>query len=425
MGYRRFIACAGVTLFGVGCSAAAGNSSVPSRGSTGAAAGSTALDPGLGQGSGGTGLIDTGSGDTGSGGMPTNPNGDTCATSSAAATLIKQPVDIILVLDNSGSMADELEAVEQNINLNFANILQKSGVDYRVILISRHRRDVRAASGESSTSVCVTSPLSGLMTCPAPKPVNSDHFFQYSIKIESTDSFDQILATYNQRDQKFDLTQVGWSEWLRPGAKKVFLEMTDDNAALPVDTFLQKLTALVPSQFGSDAAHPTFVWHSIIGIQQKAPATTPYQPDEPIQNATCTGGGDTVANAGQSYQDLSKRTGGLRFPICAFASYDTVFTAIANDVVVKAQLSCDFDIPAAPDGQALDLSKVAVAYTQGGATTPTQFGQAKTVADCQANAFYIENNHIYLCPDTCDVVKADGGAKVDVLFTCESTIIVK
>ncbi|MEO7038144.1 MAG: hypothetical protein ABI548_29515 [Polyangiaceae bacterium] len=55
---------------------------------------------------------------------------------------------------------------------------------------------------------------------------------------------------------------------------------------------------------------------------------------------------------------------------------------------------------------------------------PTQFGQAPSVAACQPEAFYIQNNHIYLCPDTCTTVKADGGAKVDVLFTCASTIIV-
>src|SRR5450432_655058 len=419
MALRGLTICAGVILFVAGCSASGAGSGSGVRPSTDTAGSATNIDPSNGAGTGGAGSINT---SDGTGGIP-GP-GDTCATTSATATLIKEPVDIILVLDNSGSMADELQAVEDNINQNFATILQQSGVDYRVILLSRHRRDVRAASGESSTSICVTAPLSGLAMCPAPLPVFSDHFFQYSIKIESTDSFDQIVATYNMRDQKFDLTEIGWSEWLRPGAKKVFLEMTDDNAAEPVDTFLQKLTALAPAQFGSDAAHPNFVFHSIIGIQQKSPVTAPYLPDEPIQMATCTGGGDTVANAGLSYQDLSKRTGGLRFPICEFASYDTVFTTIANDVIVKAQLACDFDIPSPPVGQDLDLSKVAVAYTKGGDTMPSQFGQAPTSAACQADAFYIENNHIYLCPDTCATVKADGGAKVDVLFTCASTIIV-
>ncbi len=423
MGYRHLLIGAGLVVLGVGgCSAAqpgAGSTNRDSQGGSTSSAGAVNdIDPSNGLGGGGMGSIAT------SNGGLTGSNPDTCATASATPTLIKEPVDIILVLDNSGSMADELDAVEKNINLNFATILQQSGVDYRVILISRHRRDVRAASGESSTSICVSAPLSGLAVCPGPKPVNSERFYQYSIKIESTDSFDQILATYGMRDAKFDLTQIGWSEWLRPGAKKVFLEMTDDNAVLPVDTFVQKLAQLAPAQFGSDPAHPTFVWHSIIGIQEKAPPATPYQPDEPIQTATCKGGGDTVANAGLFYQDLSKRTGGLRFPICEFASYDTVFKTIANDVVVKSQLACDFDIPTPSDGKELDLTKVAVAYTKAGMGEPIQFGQAPTSAACQPNAFYIASNHIYLCPDTCQTVKADNSAKVDVLFTCQSTIIV-
>ncbi|MEO6603566.1 MAG: hypothetical protein ABIQ16_27025 [Polyangiaceae bacterium] len=422
MQYRDFIVWAGVVVLTAGCSAAQPGTGSPARSSTGGASSGgadTALDPNQNLTAGSTGNIDTNNG-----GMPgMNPNEPTCASTSATPMITKEPVDIILVLDNSGSMADELDAVEKNINVNFATILQQSGVDYRVILISRHRKDVRAASGESSTSICVSAPLSGLPTCPGPKPVNSERFFQYSIKIESSDSFDQILATYNLRDAKFDLTKLGWSEWLRPGAKKVFLEMTDDNAALPVDTFVQKLVALSP-QFGTDATHPTFTFHSIIGIKEKALPAMPYLADEPVQMAECNGGGDKVANAGLSYQDLSKRTGGLRFPICEFASYDTVFKTIADDVVVKSQLACDFDIPMPPDGQELDLTKVAVAYTKSGVGDPIQFGQASSSAACEANAFYIQNDHIYLCPDTCQTIKADSSAKVDVLFTCQSTIII-
>ena len=365
----------------------------------------------------GQGSIDTGSSSAGT-------ESTTCATLSARGVLIKEPVDIILVLDNSGSMADELDAVERNINLNFAKILSESGVDYRVILLSRHRREERAPSGESSTSICVTSPLSGLATCPGPEPVNSERFFQYSIKVESEDSLDRILSTYNQADSKFGLTELGWSEWLRSGAKKVFLELTDDNAEMPVDAFVQKLTALLPANFGSES-RPEFVFHSIIGIKEKSPASAPYAPDEPIQTARCSGGGDTVANAGLGYQELSRRTGGLRFPICEFSSYDAVFRTIASDVVTHSQLSCDFDIPALADGGALDPTRVAVAYSAAGASSAARFGQVLDLAACQADAFYIEDEQIHLCPDTCNAVKADSSAKIDVLFTCESTIIVK
>jgi hypothetical protein len=318
MRYRDLVVGVGVVVLAAGCSASeSGNGSSP-RNQTGgpSASGSgSVIDPNQNPGAG-AGTIDPNNG----GGVPgTNPNGPTCASTSATPTITKEPVDIILVLDNSGSMKDELAAVEQNINVNFATILQQSGVDYRVILISRHRQEDRTASEEASTSICVSEPLSGLATCPAPKPVLSDRFFQFSVKIESVDSFDQILATYNGGKDKFSLTKVGWSEWLRPGAKKVFLEMTDASATLPVDTFVQKLVALSP-QFGADAAHPSFTFHSIIGLKEKTPAAAPYLASEPVQSEVCKGGGDSVTDAGLSYQDLSKRTGGLRFPICEFAS---------------------------------------------------------------------------------------------------------
>jgi hypothetical protein len=61
----------------------------------------------------------------------------------------------------------------------------------------------------------------------------------------------------------------------------------------------------------------------------------------------------------------------------------------------------------------------------GGGTSASTFGQVLTLAECQAGAFYIDKNHIFLCPDTCSAVRADSGAKVTVLFTCASTIIVK
>jgi hypothetical protein len=365
--------------------------------------------------------------------------GDTCATTSAGAMLVKQPVDIILVLDNSGSMADELSAVEQNINVNFAQILNAAAVDYRVILISRHRKDVRAASGESSTSVCIEAPLSGLAMCPSPAnptsvpaPVFSDRFFQYNVKIESHDSFETgILAGYHSPDARTHLTTVGWKEWLRPNAKKVFLEMSDDDEGaagdtqiLTVDQLITQLITMAP-EFGRDAQHLNFVFHSIVGLAEKTPPTTAYLPTEPVQTMICTGNGDKVTNAAPTYQELSRRTGGLRFPICQFAGYDTVFHTIADDVIMKSQLACDFAVPPPPAGETLDLTKVAVKYTKGDASGAVQFGQAATVADCQSNAFYIQNNRIYLCTDTCTTVQADTMASVDVLFTCASTIIVK
>src|SRR4051794_40734943 len=69
-------------------------------------------------------------------GQPPPRNGpisikDACVMNQAQAELIKQAVDIIVLLDNSGSMEDEAAAVEANINVNFASVLASSEVDYR------------------------------------------------------------------------------------------------------------------------------------------------------------------------------------------------------------------------------------------------------------------------------------------------------
>ncbi len=363
--------------------------------------------------------------------------GDTCAEDTADAQLVKEPVDIIMVVDDSGSMKNELESVENNINQNFGTILEESDIDYRLIALSRHRDD-------DNTSLCVTAPLSTLASCPADEPGISERFFHYSTKVESDDSFDLLLDTYeapfNQpclstcdngdteeedNEDKYDNAPDGWSQWLRKGAKKVFLEITDANEDMPVSTFVSELTAMAPEHFGTADA-PTFIFHSITGVAEKATPTDPYLPSEPIVSETCTGNGGDVTNAGETYQELSILTGGLRLPVCQFQAYDTVFREIAEDVIVQTDIACDFPIPEAPAGAGdIDLDNVAVKYVKGDGSGEVQFGQAAVPGECQPEAFYIQDDRIVLCAEACDTIRADPLSSVDVLFTCESQIIVK
>ena len=207
-------------------------------------------------------------------------------------------------------------------------------------------------------------------------------------------------------------------------AKKVFLEITDDNEDTPVDTFLNGLTAMAPEHFGSDAQNPSFVFHSIVGLAEKDPPAAAYLADEPLQDGECTGNDGDVTSAGVTYQELSRMTGGLRFPLCQFDAYDVVFRRIAEDVVQTSALACDFPIPAAPAGLELDLDNVAIQYTPGTGATPIQFGQAPAATGCQADAFYIANDRLNLCPEACSTIRSDPRANVAVLFTCESQLIV-
>jgi hypothetical protein len=400
-------------LFTLGCSASQAEAGRRGGGSgaAGPGAGGSAIDvSGGGPNVGGFGQ---------GGGAGLGP-GEECAVAQVEAELVSEPVDIIMVVDTSGSMREEAQAVEDNINVNFANILQSSGIDYRVILIARHRTAERATSGPNSTAICISSPLGG-GACPSPAPIFSDRFFHFNEKIESDDSFQWIIDGYTRPDTETHLTANGYQGWLRAGVKKVFLEQTDDNSAMPLATFLEQLTAMAPQHFGSDPDNLSFVFHSITGLAQKNPATDPYLPDEPVVTQKC----GAVTTAGEEYQLLSQRTGGLRFPICEYTGFDVVFRRIAEDVITRTRVACDFEIPSPPAGKTLDLNKVAVSHQKGDGSGTVQYLQAATPADCQADAFYIQDEHIYLCPDTCSVVQADPMAVVDVVFACESTIIVK
>jgi hypothetical protein len=91
--------------------------------------------------------------------------GEACAVEQADTVVFKEPVDIIVVVDNSASMANELAATERNINENFAAILEQSQLDYRLIVLTLHRRVPRTGFGQSATMLCVTKPLSSLDEC--------------------------------------------------------------------------------------------------------------------------------------------------------------------------------------------------------------------------------------------------------------------
>jgi hypothetical protein len=344
----------------------------------------------------------------------------------------KEPVDIIVVVDNSASMGEELAATESNINQNLAAILEESELDFRMIVITLHRRFPRTGFGQSATMLCVSEPLSELEDCnSAPEPVFSDRFFHYSTRVESDDSFDILLDTYEppfdveDHEDEFGNAPLGWSEWLRPGIKKVFLEITDDDEDMPPSAFVGALTALAPDHFGADAQQPTFVFHSIVGLAAKDPATQPYLADEAVQSTICTESGD-VTKSGEAYQALSRLTGGLRFPICLPALYDVVFREIAGKVIAQSDIACDFPLPEAPAGRALDLDRVSISIAHEAlGTPPTTFGQARGADECQMDAFFIQDGRVQLCPEACAAVRGEEGARVDVLFGCESSLIVR
>jgi len=380
-----------------------------------------------------------GSGTGGAGGNFNPTGGDAgfdpdaaCLTQSSEAMFKQKAVDIIFIIDNSNSMSDDIIAVENNISTNFAAIIGASGVDYRVIVIGEH------GSALDTDSICIKAPLS-TTTCnpiPADPGQNPPIFYHYNIPIDSHNSLCQVLDTYDGKVPDLDgYAPNGWKEWLRTDALKIFVELTDDGVTCfgqgisyndgdaiqggsnVANKFDADLLAKDPAQFGN-ANKRNYVWHSILGLKENNPATTPYLPAAPVITEVCAGS----PGPGTAYQFLSKTTGGLRFPICENASFDVVFQEIAKGVIEGSNVSCEFAVPTPPDGQMLDLSTVQVEYTPEGMGMPQIFKQVKQYSECVDNAFYISNDVIKLCPTSCDAVQKDLKAKIDVLYGCKPDV---
>ena len=341
---------------------------------------------------------------------PTTFNRDmACAMVGGEATLSTKPVDIIIVIDDSGSMSEEMANVQKNINQSFAQIIGASGLDYHVILLT--------AFGNYDLEICVPKPLGGnLCNGTEDAPINTSNFYFYNADVDSNNSLRVILDTYNKPDF-YKLSPNGWSEWLRPDAAKVFLEVTDDESDINAYEFEQGLFKLTPKMFG-DAANRNYIFHSIIAIEEKAGmGSQAYLPNEPKVTDICL----TGWALSKVYQDLSKLTGGLRFPVC-LTDYTDVFKEIAKGVIKGSQLSCQFAVPNPPVGETLDQSTIIIDYTPGGTGAVQTFKQVASAADCGPNSFYVLNSQINLCPDVCNTLKNDMMAKVKVYFDCSGPV---
>jgi hypothetical protein len=316
-----------------------------------------------------------------------------CATATAAA--IKKPVDIIVIIDQSGSMDEESVQVQNNIN-KLSTYLAATGLDYRVVMIA-------GKPGNGSLPMCVPTPLAG-PSCASKPP----RFRAVNQHIESWDSLKLILSTFDST-----ATDTKWSDFLRFDAVKVFIPITDDDAtdsaiAAPVSTnFDVALLSRGKGTFGTKSKRK-YVFYPICGVSTASTTTK------------CS----TAVNTGPTYVDLATITKGKPFSVCE-TNYEPVFKAIGK--AIATSVACEITIPPPPTGETFDPDKVNVVYKDsgGGSTTIPQ----DTTAGCLegANGWQYDDTKtkVLLCGDACTNAKADPGAIIDVEFGCSTTVIVK
>lgn len=84
--------------------------------------------------------------------------------------------------------------------------------------------------------------------------------------------------------------------------------------------------------------------------------------------------------------------------------------------IVGQIVACAYELPNAPNGQAVETSEVNVIYSPGGGGEPLLVGQ-----NPDANCYFgwqLRGNTLALCGQTCDVIRKDPGAKLELLFGC-------
>ncbi len=299
----------------------------------------------------------------------TTSNGDaeTCGAEAVTATEVTRPVDIMWVIDNSGSMSEEETRVQDNMNA-FAQSIANSGVDYHVIVIA------------DTGHINVPPPLGG-----------SPEFLGININIDSHNALQKLIEAYPM-----------YQAFLRPDSVKHIIVVSDDESGESRATFEGQVAGLAAPGFGTD-------WrlHAVVA---EAP---PYDTSSHCFLLS--------AAVGSIYISLQQAHNGLFFSLCD-TNWSPLFTALAQSVTQGLALPCTFAIPTPPAGQTLDPNQVNFVFTptNGSPTTIANVGDA---ASCNGGSGWYYDDpaapmQILVCPATCTALQNDPTGMVNVEFGC-------
>ncbi|MCA9705048.1 MAG: hypothetical protein KDK70_04255 [Myxococcales bacterium] len=302
-------------------------------------------------------------------GMPDAADGH-CPVISVQSEPMAVPSDIIIAVDTSGSMNEEAQAVQDNLNM-FSQQIVDAGVDARVVLIAE-------APGAFS-GICIDPPLGG-GGCPASDD-NEPLFLHVDQYVGSVDAYDRILSTY-----------PSYQGVLRPFAVKQLLIVTDDNAWMTPAQFDAQFLALDVSHFG-------YTQHGIVSMFNCPQA----------------------AQVGQAYMDLAMTTGGTIGDLC-LQDFQPVFDELASAVIDNA-VPCIYALPETGGGP-YDASTAAVEvdFGEGPESIPAVDSPDQCSPD-QDNWFFDDPENptsIIFCPSTCVRLKQSSEAAVEIGVTCSA-----
>ena len=296
-----------------------------------------------------------------------------CASVTQTTTIEEAPSDILIVV---ASVMDE--AALAPVFENFAQLIADGNIE-----------DVQVAmlAGYPPDGICIDEPPLGVQAC----PTNDDNPPIYR-------HFDEVVESDTLLQQVLDAYPL-WSTSLRPEARKHVFVVSSSDSTLGTQAFDAAFVELDPSLAG-------YVFHGMA-------------PGSEDGGCLLVESGETWANA-TDYAALVAATGGVFENACNY-SVKVLFEELIDRITAVA-LSCEYDIPPAPDGLVFAKDEVNVDYDDGFGTQTV--GWVETVGDCAgvSNGWYYDDfadpQQILMCPQTCARFEALQEESIEIRFGC-------
>jgi hypothetical protein len=347
----------------------------------------------------------------------------TCASSMTKADQI--PLDLYIMLDQSGSMGDSvsggtkwsaatsaLTAFVQQPGLNGVSV----GMQYFAVpaatnsctaLICNNDNDCGAGCGPCMIPI-PTLPGACAGFNPGGDSCNANDYAVAAVEIAPLPGVgSQIVASMGMHGPSTGTPTSAalqgaidhaksWSQSHASDAVAVIFATDGDPA--DCDTDLGHIDAIAAAGFNGTPKIPTFV----IGVGPSLSALNGIAAAGGTQQAFLV---DTGGNVQQQFLD-------------------------AMNAIRHAALGCSYSIPLPTDGSPPDYNKVNVIYTPGGGGPPVTIPYVMSKANCPAppgNGWYYDDvttpHQILLCDSTCGTVGGDTQGEIDVQLGCSTVIL--
>ncbi|MCA9602842.1 MAG: VWA domain-containing protein [Myxococcales bacterium] len=292
-----------------------------------------------------------------------------CAYLRTPAIPASEPVDIVWAIDSSGSMLDEAEVVRSEL-ARLATDLAGSSVDFRLVLM--------------------TASWFGAV----PDSLADDPRYRF------------VPQQINQRDvlKWLSLRYPDYADFLRAGAKKIVVVVSDDDSAVSATSFASEYRRLL----GSD-----FVFHAIAS-EDAGHGLLPG----------CSGPYGDAWDVGTQYYALADMTGGEAFSICT-EDWSGLFDGLEASTVRSSVLPCAYVLPSPPAGRVFDAERInMIRHLRSGPAE--HLPRAGTPNACSAGgAWYLEASsaldRVQLCPEACVTIQSPESTAVDIELGCVTT----